>query len=213
MWANEEIPKLTSLPGFELETSILRTSRTECFIEFNTFLITRATLGENGAGHMYLQKDIWTHASQHTLSAQANWAQTLNRSPLYTRRSIRGGNQSTETFLYWFIFSMSGRSSHGRTKFSAYNEKLPFNPFPNKPWVLCVCSASLLKTLWEKEKLLLFPQCFLPVRKTFCHFHPIRNCRLQNLSVWKSLKFVVWERGFSSHPQLRKREFAGRKSM
>ena len=29
------------------------------------------------------------------------------------------------------------------------------NPFPNKPWFLCVCRISLLKTLWEKEKLLL----------------------------------------------------------
>ena len=29
-----------------------------------------------------------------------------------------------------------------------------FNPFPNKPWFLSVCSMSLLKTLWEKEKLL-----------------------------------------------------------
>ena len=28
------------------------------------------------------------------------------------------------------------------------------NPFPNKPWFLRVCSTSLLKTLWEKEKLL-----------------------------------------------------------
>ena len=27
-------------------------------------------------------------------------------------------------------------------------------PFPNKPWSLRVCIASLLKTLWEKEKLL-----------------------------------------------------------
>ena len=29
-----------------------------------------------------------------------------------------------------------------------------FNPFPNKPWFLRVSSTSLLKTLWEKEKLL-----------------------------------------------------------
>ena len=29
------------------------------------------------------------------------------------------------------------------------------NPFPSKPWFLCVCSMSLLKTLWEKEKLLI----------------------------------------------------------
>ena len=28
------------------------------------------------------------------------------------------------------------------------------NPFPNKPWFLCVCSISLLKTLCEKKKLL-----------------------------------------------------------
>ena len=32
--------------------------------------------------------------------------------------------------------------------------KVIFNPFPNKPWFLRVCSTSLLKTLWEKEKLL-----------------------------------------------------------
>ena len=29
------------------------------------------------------------------------------------------------------------------------------NPFPNQPWFLRVCSTSLLKTLWEKEKLIL----------------------------------------------------------
>ena len=28
------------------------------------------------------------------------------------------------------------------------------NPFPNKPWFSRVCCTSLLKTLWEKEKLL-----------------------------------------------------------
>ena len=28
------------------------------------------------------------------------------------------------------------------------------NPFPNKPWFLSVCSTSLLKTMWEKKKLL-----------------------------------------------------------
>ena len=42
---------------------------------------------------------------------------------------------------------------------------LNFNPFPNKPWFLRVCSTSLLKTLWEKEKLLVtsnfsFPTVF-----------------------------------------------------
>ena len=74
-----------------------------------------------------------------------------------------------------------------------------FNLFPNKPWSLRVCSKSLLKTLWEKEKLLItsnfsFSQWLLPVWKTFCHFHQTWNCRLQTISVWKSLKFVIWER-------------------
>ena len=44
------------------------------------------------------------------------------------------------------------------------------------------------------EQFLLFPQCFLPFRRTFFHFHQIQNCRLQTLSVWKSLKLVVRER-------------------
>ena len=54
-----------------------------------------------------------------------------------------------------------------------------FNPFPHndtfsRPW-----ETSLLKPLWEKEKLLvneqfiLFPQYFRPVWITFCHFHQI----------------------------------------
>ena len=29
------------------------------------------------------------------------------------------------------------------------------NPFPNDPWFLLVCSTSLLKKQWEKEKLLI----------------------------------------------------------
>ena len=70
----------------------------------------------------------------------------------------------------------------------------------NKPWFIHVCSTSLLKTLWEKEKLLImrnftfFQQCFLPIWRTFYHFHQIWNCHLRSLWVWKSLNFVVWER-------------------
>ena len=75
-----------------------------------------------------------------------------------------------------------------------------FKPFQNKPWFLCVCSTSLLKTLWEKEKLLVTSNfsfshsVFYPFLEIFCHFHQIWNCRLQSLSVWKRLKCVVWER-------------------
>ena len=36
--------------------------------------------------------------------------------------------------------------------FDLCSVKRGINPFPNKPRVLHVCSTSLLKTLWEKEK-------------------------------------------------------------
>ena len=43
--------------------------------------------------------------------------------------------------------------------------------FPNKPWFLLVCCASLLKTLWEKEKLLVTSN-FSFSHSVFC---PIEN--------------------------------------
>ena len=71
------------------------------------------------------------------------------------------------------------------------------NPFPNKPWFLQYKSFENTVGKGEiacNEQFLLFPQCFLPIRRNFCHFHQIWNCRLQTFSVWKRLKFVVWER-------------------
>ena len=75
-----------------------------------------------------------------------------------------------------------------------------FNPFPNKPWFFtCRKHKSFENTVGKEEtaqnkQFVLFPRCFLPVWRAFCHFHQIWNCHLQTLSVWKSLKFVVWER-------------------
>ena len=73
------------------------------------------------------------------------------------------------------------------------------NPFPNEPWFLRDCITRLLKTLGKgeiarNEQFLLFKKCFLLFWRNFGHFHQIENCRLLNLSVWKSLKFVVLER-------------------
>ena len=57
-------------------------------------------------------------------------------------------------------------------------------PFPNKAWILRVCSLSLSKTRWESRN---------PLReRPFCHFDQI-NCCLQTPSFGKSPKFVVWE--------------------
>ena len=73
------------------------------------------------------------------------------------------------------------------------------NPFPNKPWFLRVCSGSLLKTPREKEKLIVtsnfsFPTVFSTHLENFLPF--LSNSILSSAtpSVWKSLKFVVWER-------------------
>ena len=71
------------------------------------------------------------------------------------------------------------------------------NPFPNKP----CCRKSLLKTLWENEKLLVksifsfFHNLFYSFGKLsalFNKFYVVVTC-LQTLSIWMSLKFVVWE--------------------
>ena len=75
-----------------------------------------------------------------------------------------------------------------------------FNPFPNKPWFFtCLRYKSFENTVGKgeiarNEQFLLFPQCFLPIWRAFCHFYQTGNCRLQTLSVWKSLKIVAWER-------------------
>ena len=74
------------------------------------------------------------------------------------------------------------------------------NPYPNKPWFLHVYSKRYFENTEGKgetarnEQFLLFPQCFLPIWTTICYFYQFRNCRPQTLSVWKSVKFVVWER-------------------
>ena len=46
----------------------------------------------------------------------------------------------------------------------------------------------------RNEQFLLFPQCFHPIWISLCHFRQIWNCRLQTLSVWKSVKFLVWKK-------------------
>ena len=40
------------------------------------------------------------------------------------------------------------------------------------------------------QHILLYPLCCLPYLRTFCHFYQIQNCRMQALSVWKSI--ILW---------------------
>ena len=80
------------------------------------------------------------------------------------------GNTTFDRLIIWFNQSEGVLLSNG-SKFRKIRWKriecsrewlvyidhgfcLSFNPFPNEPWFLHVCSTSLLKTMWEKEKLL-----------------------------------------------------------
>ena len=75
-----------------------------------------------------------------------------------------------------------------------------FNPFPNKPLFLRICSKRLLKTLWEKEKLLVTSNfsfshsIFYSFGKLSAIFIKLKILVCKTLWVWKSLELVVWER-------------------
>ena len=96
-------------------------------------------------------------------------------------------------FLNYLFHQKESSSTHQK-----HQNGLPFNHFAHKPWFLCVCSKSFENTVEIGEiahkQFLLFPQHFPPFWGTFRHNHQFLNCGLQTISVWKSLKFVVWER-------------------
>ena len=62
-------------------------------------------------------------------------------------------------------------------------------PFPKQALVFTCLQYKATENTggkWEiarNKQFLLFPQCFLPVWRSFCHFHQIWNCCLQTLSV------------------------------
>ena len=70
---------------------------------------------------------------------------------------------------------------------------------PNKPWFLHVCSISLLKTLEKgdiarNEQFYLFPQCFLPVKRTFCHLSAAISFSLEESKICglgKGLRIIL----------------------
>ena len=78
------------------------------------------------------------------------------------------------------VFIMKSYSP-SKTKTTSFMSSLVtrINPFPNKPWFLRVCSTCLLKTLREKEKLLVTSNfsfshsVFYSFEWTFCQFHHI----------------------------------------
>ena len=67
--------------------------------------------------------------------------------------------------------------------------EIVINSFPNKPWCLFVCSTSLVKTLWEKEKFLVMSNFSFPtvLSDIFIKFKIVVYKYFQ----FGSLKFVV----------------------
>ena len=74
--------------------------------------------------------------------------------------------------LGWVLKCLAqGHSNEKPRGFSAARTQDPFNPLPNKPWFLRVCSTSLLKTLLEKKKLLVTSNFFF----SNSVFYPLEN--------------------------------------
>ena len=73
------------------------------------------------------------------------------------------------------------------------------NPFLNKPWYLRVCSTSLLKTLWKKQKLLVTSNFSFshsvgyPFEELFPNFLKFRIVVCKLFQVSENLNFVVWK--------------------
>ena len=109
-------------------------------------------------------------------------------------------------YEYTVILSCYDGASHCSHDFSFKNQllltlyqttKFCFNPFPNKPWFLRVCSISPWKTLREKEKLLVtsnfsFSHCvFCPFQKLSAIFIKLEIvvCKLFQLGRVQNLLF------------------------
>ena len=117
----------------------------------------------------------------------------------HVRNSIRPGNQTWNLEKKIPVFyKLNLRYAIGY-RFNLWHNSMFLTLSQTSPGFY----VSVVKVFWkhcEKEEIghneqfLLFPQCFLPVWRTFCHFHQIWNCRLQTLSVSKSLKLIVWKR-------------------
>ena len=107
-------------------------------------------------------------------------------------------------FSHIYFFGEKMLSIWTREKVSGFGKKscvsagvrrpwynLAINPFPNKPWFLRFCIRRLLKTLWEKEKLLVISNFLtinpFPNKHWFLHFCIRRLLK----TLWEKEKLLV----------------------
>ena len=93
------------------------------------------------------KEDVWKKI-MHGLTDRCKHAR---RTPGHDISPLAVGQRSwkpkCELTIYMYI-----HRSYKLTQTTTWSGKL--NLFPHKPWFSCVCCTSLLKTSWEKEKLL-----------------------------------------------------------
>ena len=87
-----------------------------------------------------------------------------------------------------------------KQKIAFLSDKEKINPFPDNPWFLHVCSKSLLKTLWEKKKLLVtsnfsFPTAFSTLLEDFMPFSPTLKLSSANSFSLKASKICRLGKG------------------
>ena len=79
------------------------------------------------------------------------------------------------------------------------SESTELIPFPNKPWISCVCSQVCWKHCGKRRNcssraISPFLTVFSTYLENFLPFSSNFYLRLQRLSVLRSLKFIIWER-------------------
>ena len=86
----------------------------------------------------------------HIKSVVSNYLQNLDQSTIFVISwRIKASYHNDTVFL-----TLWNTQTHLIITEEKKNNNLLINPFPNNPWFLRVWGTSLLKTLWEKEKLL-----------------------------------------------------------
>ena len=89
---------------------------------------------------------------------------------LFLKKDVGKGKNADNQHFFLFSFFFWGGGVLVYFFLQVYKTRRSIvNPVPNKPWFLRVCSTSLLKTLREKEKLLVTSN-FSFSKSVFYHF-------------------------------------------
>ena len=142
---------------------------------------------------------------QHNPGLQRPWKRRLLKTFLKAFEDIFEGFwrhfwRLLKTFLEREKMMVTSIFSFSCNVFNPSQKELLILTFPKQALVcMCLQFMSSENTAGKgeiacNEQFLLFWHCFLSVWRTFFHYHQIWNCHLQTLWIWKSLKFVVWER-------------------